>query len=152
MYAVVLSYAKRPELRSIDRAHRFVLDTVAGELRKLAPVECAGISDLTLGGRKFSGNSLRCKRNFLLYHGTLLYDFPLEEVEKILKLPQRQPKYRQGLKHRDFLTNIPMSADKLRQALIRAFGASRNRIEWPKVSVADLIEQRYGRPEWNEKL
>jgi lipoate---protein ligase len=152
MYAVVLSYAKRPELRSIDRAHRFVLDAIAGELRQFAPVECAGISDLTLDGRKFSGNSLRCKRNFLLYHGTLLYGFPLEKVETLLKLPHRQPTYRQGRGHRDFLTNIPISNDKLRKALITAFGADSKRVDWPERLAAERIEDRYARRDWNERL
>ena len=46
-------------------------------------------SDLVLGDLKFSGNSARCRRRWLLYHGTLLYDFPLALVARCLKMPPR---------------------------------------------------------------
>ncbi len=97
MYAVVLSYQLRPELRMLDEAHRFVLETTLAALRPLASsVGRQGTSDLTLNDVKFSGNSLRCRRRALLYHGTLLYDFPLELVSQYLKMPPRQPDYRRA--------------------------------------------------------
>ena len=37
MYAVVLSYQQRPQLKPIDQAHQFVLDTIAGALNKKNP-------------------------------------------------------------------------------------------------------------------
>ncbi len=70
----------------------------------------AGISDLVLGDRKFSGNSLRCKRDHFLYHGTLLYQFPLEQIGELLKMPARQPNYRQGRPHGEFVMNLPLDA------------------------------------------
>ena len=62
MYAVVLSYERRPELRMIDQAHTFVLDTMRTAVGSLLKnVEALGTSDLTVDRFKFSGNSLRCK-------------------------------------------------------------------------------------------
>ena len=125
MYAVVLSYQLRPELRMIDRAHRFVLETIAAALSRIVPgIKRAGISDLALGDRKFSGNSLRCKRTHFLYHGTLLYQFPLEQIETLLKMPARQPDYRQGRPHGEFVMNLPLDAQSLKQSLIAAFDAN----------------------------
>ena len=85
MYGVVLDMEKRPELRSIDQAHCFVLKRVLAAIRehKIDAV-CQGHSDLTLDNLKFSGNSLRMRRRFLLYHGTLLYDFPLDLISRYL--------------------------------------------------------------------
>ena len=81
MYALVLSLEARPELRSIDRAHCFVLNHLARAIGTLAAgIAVRGTSDLAIGDRKFSGNSLRMKRAHLLYHGTLLYGFPLELI------------------------------------------------------------------------
>ena len=83
MYALVLSYRLQPRLRVLSQAHHYVLDTLAAALEPLAPgVQCRGTSDLALGTRKFSGNSARCRRDHLLYHGTLLYDFPLELIDR----------------------------------------------------------------------
>jgi lipoate-protein ligase A len=150
MYAVVLSLRTRPELRLIDQAHRFVLGRIAAEIARYAPpVRCRGTSDLVLGDRKISGNSVRVKRDHLLYHGTLLYNFPIELIEDCLPQPPREPDYRQGRPHRQFLTNLPVSRDDLERALIAAFQATGLRVEWPRQRVAKLVAERYGLAAWH---
>jgi lipoate-protein ligase A len=124
MYALVLSYDCRPHLRAIDAAHCFVLETIAAALRPFAPdIDHRGTSDLAIGDQKCSGNSMRCKRDHFLYHGTLLYDFPLELITQCLTTPPRQPDYRQGRPHGDFVTNLPLPAITLRGAIQAAFAA-----------------------------
>ncbi len=91
MYALVLSLRLRPELQAVTLAHQRVLTTLAGALAPLVPgVRCRGTSDLALDQtgpaqdpRKISGNSLRLKRDHLLYHGTLLYAFGLEWADRL---------------------------------------------------------------------
>ena len=152
MYAVVLSYDQRPELRSIDRAHRFVIERIAGVLKQNVPdVHCAGTSDLAIGDRKFSGNSLRCKRRHFLYHGTLLYDFPLDRIGQLLKMPARQPHYRHQRSHAEFLMNLPLSAADLRRALAAAFDATETITAWPRELAAQLVAEKYSRAQWNER-
>lgn len=122
IYSVVLRLAEHPELRVIDRAHAYVLDRVARAIRTLdVPVVRDGTSDLTWQGRKFSGNSLRCKQDGLLYHGTLLVDAPLEMIARCLKMPPRQPEYRRERSHDDFLVNLQVPMDALRTALTHEF-------------------------------
>jgi len=150
MYALVLSCRERPALRAVDQAHRLVLDRLAGALaRHLAGVRCQGTSDLALGDRKFSGNSIRAKRDHLLYHGTILYDFPLEFIERCLLPPPRQPEYRAGRGHEAFLTNLRLEAATIRQALAAAWDAAEPCDRWPQSRTAQLVAERYGRPEWN---
>jgi lipoate-protein ligase A len=150
MYAVVLSYHLRPQLRSLDEAHRCVLKTIAAGLAHLAPaIGQAGTSDLALAGRKFSGNSVRCKRGHLLYHGTLLYGFPLELIGTCLAPPPREPVYRQSRPHESFVSNLRASAAELRAALVAAWGATPGDAGWPRERVAQLVESKYGRDEWN---
>lgn len=153
MYAVVLSYELRPELRMIDRAHRFVLETIAASLRKTLPgVVRAGISDLALGERKFSGNSMRCKRGHLLYHGTLLYNFPLERIGELLKMPARQPDYRQRRSHSEFVMNLRLDAQSLKQLLVPAFAANEKCTNWPQALTTKLVADKYSRAEWNDRF
>lgn len=122
LYSVVLRLAEHPDLRVIDRAHAYVLDRVARAIRTLdVPVVRDGTSDLTLHGQKFSGNSLRCKQDGILYHGTLLVDAPLELIARCLKMPPRQPEYRRARSHDDFLVNLHLPMDALRAALIQEF-------------------------------
>ncbi|HEV7225487.1 MAG TPA: lipoate--protein ligase family protein [Pirellulales bacterium] len=150
MYGVVLSLELRPQLRAIDEAHRFVLGKLVEAIRPLAPqVERRGTSDLALGERKFSGNSLRIKREHLLYHGTLLYDFPLELIGACLRQPPRQPEYRAGRSHLDFVVNLPVDATSLRRALIAAWEAEEPLVDWPRELTERLVAERYSQREWN---
>ena len=157
MYAVVLSLEMRPALRTIDRAHRLVLSTIAAALEPLTPgVRCRGTSDLVIadagGERKFSGNSVRCRRRHLLYHGTLLYDFPLELIGRCLTMPPRQPAYRQGRDHQAFVGNLPLTAAAIRASLIAAWDATEPAANWPRQLTARLAAEKYRRREWNEQL
>jgi lipoate-protein ligase A len=153
MYAVVLSYALRPELRAIDAAPAFVLGRLtAAQQRAAVDAARRGTSDLTLGPRKFSGNSMRCRRDFLLYHGTLLYDFPLDVVGELLKLPPREPDYRNRRGHREFIENLPLGADELRRVVAHAFEAeataSAGEAMWPRARAAALVAEKYGTASW----
>jgi lipoate---protein ligase len=164
MYAVVLSYRLRPQLRPIDAAHDFVLATIAAALNQMLvthgqqpaasnpSITRAGTSDLVLGDKKFSGNSLRCKRSHFLYHGTLLYDFPLREIATLLKMPPRQPTYRNARPHADFITNLPLTASQLHAAITAAFNAQSPTTTWPHALTTQLIAEKYSRPDWNERL
>ncbi len=150
MYALVLSLKRRPGLRMVEHAHRVVLGRIAAALAPLAPrVGRRGTSDLALGDDKFSGNSIRMKQTHLLYHGTLLYDFPLGLIDECLAMPPRQPEYRQGRGHRMFVTNLAVPSESLRRALVAAWTATQPRSDWPRSLTAHLVEQRYASADWN---
>jgi lipoate-protein ligase A len=151
MYAVVLSYELRPELRMIDEAHRFVLGTLARSLQTHSPtVALRGISDLTIDGRmKFSGKSLRASRTHMLYHGTLLYDFPLTLVGELLRTPPRQPDYRAGRSHDKFVANLPVDSVALRRVVIDAWGIAGELRDWPGEATQRLATEKYASADWN---
>ena len=164
----MLSYQTRPELRPLDQAHAFVLGRLASAIAAQLPnVARAGTSDLVLvspedhvGGKctedttalKFSGNSLRCKRTHMLYHGTLLYDFPVASVAEYLLSPPRQPDYRAAREHSQFVTNLPLDRAALSRAVLDAFDAHEPTEDWPRHLVADLAANRYTQQEWTEQF
>jgi lipoate-protein ligase A len=155
MYALVLSLESTPALRSLDETHRMVLETMAAALNQLAPgVGRQGTSDLAMANssldslRKFSGNSVRVKRRYVLYHGTLLYNFSLDLITDYLLRPPRQPTYRAGRDHRAFITNFPVDVDVLRTAVVRAWRAETPRTDWPQSRVNQLLTSKYEHPEW----
>lgn len=155
MYALILSLQLRPELRAVKPAHRWVLGKLAEALNRLVPgVCCRGSSDLAIGSgdpaqdpRKISGNSVRMRHDHLLYHGTLLYDFPLEWADRLLAMPPRQPDYRRGRAHGAFLANLPLEAASIRQALKTAWDATEPHPGWPRELTARLAAERYAKPE-----
>jgi len=144
MYALVLSLRIRPALRVVNQAHQFVLGTLAGALKALAPeVRCRGMSDLVLGEKKFSGNSLRLKRENLVYHGTILYDFPLEWIDRYLAMPPREPDYRNGRPHREFVANLPVSSPAIREAIRAPWAPADPCTEWPRTRTEEIAAERY---------
>ena len=138
-------------LDSITGANCFIMERQRRALAPLvpAPVEVLGHTDLATGGRKFSGNAQRRKRRFLLFHGTLLLDFDLNQIGKLLRPPSRQPAYRQGRSHGDFLTNLHLPGNAVKTALREAWGAREPLAGLPVERVARLSREKYGRMEWS---
>lgn len=152
MYAVVLDYRIRPELKMLDQAHQYVMQKMLNAIQQCGVnVRFQGTCDLTLDGRKFSGNSLRCQRNSFLYHGTLLYDFDLNLVQQCLGTPPRQPEYREGRSHQDFVTNLPVSKEQLVTALVSSWNAHEDPANIPMDQIETLVREKYGQQAWTHK-
>jgi lipoate---protein ligase len=114
-YAVVLSLVSRPALMDVGYSFELILDTIVGALA-VPGLERRG-TDVSLLGRKVSGNAQRRGRRALLHHGTLLFDFDSSLTTRYLREPARQPAYRAGRPHEEFLTNIPLPLALLRSRL-----------------------------------
>lgn len=152
MYAVVVSYDEHPAIRVLDEAHRLVLGRFAEALEPLVPgVARQGISDLVWRDRKVSGNSLRCRRHTVLYHGTLLYDFPLELISRCLKTAPRQPAYRRGREHGEFVANLPVAPHDVRARLQTVWNTTTT-CDWPRDLVKEIVAERYSQDTWNFRL
>lgn len=66
----------------------------------------AGISDIVFGEKKVAGTSLFRSRNYLLYQASILVDLDVQLMGKLLRHPTREPDYRRGRPHSDFLTGL----------------------------------------------
>ncbi len=144
----------------IEAIHARMLDPLCTALSLAigAPgaVERRGSSDLVVreadGLRKVSGNALRVRRHGVLYHGTLLDQFDLDLIGRILRHPPREPAYRAGRPHGSFLANLNLGVAALEAAVRRAFAPACNRTAWPRERVARLIAERYADPAWTSRL
>ncbi len=65
-----------------------------------------GISDITLSGKKILGSAIYRNKDKLLYHAVLNLSEPASTYEKYLKHPSKEPDYRNGRKHIDFVTSL----------------------------------------------
>ena len=141
-------------LHSIPATNDFILKQHRTALASLfkAPVEMQGHTDLAIGGLKFSGNAQRRKKHFLLFHGSFLLHLDIELVEKALPLPSKQPDYRFGRSHSDFLFNLRVPADLLKTALRKTWNATTPFPQLPISQIAFLVHEKYSRPEWNFKF
>ncbi len=154
--SVVLPVEADPELKAVDTAQGFVLGRTARSIREQGPeVEVLGSGDLTLGRRKFSGSAQRRLRRHLLIHASLLFDFPLDRIDRYTLLPPRRPSYRGDRPHGDFVVNLPMARDRLVEAIARAWLPDPGRPEpaaIPRDLVGSLVATKFGECSWIERL
>jgi lipoate-protein ligase A len=149
LYTLVLDQEREPALTQIQPSYRFILGRAAASLGAGAAQE--GISDLAIQGRKFSGNAQQRKRRYVLHHGTLLYAFDLGLVGRYLRPPPRQPEYRAGRGHADFLLNLPLPATELKRRLREAWGADTETDTWPGDEVQRLVAEKYASAAWSRR-
>lgn len=152
LYAVMLSLRLRPELQMVDVAHEFVMQQMVAALKPIAPqLTYAGTCDLVIDGCKVSGNSLRVRRDWLLYHGTLLLDMDLQNIDRYLNHPPREPEYRQHRRHHDFVANIGCSAAVATQQLKHQWQAVVGDVDLPLELTDELVKQKYTQDSWNKQ-
>jgi lipoate---protein ligase len=119
-YAVALTFDSHPRLVDVAASFRLLLDRLVAVL-EIPGLSIDGQADIALDGRKVSGNAQRRGRRAMLHHGTLLYDFDPRMASRYLKEPVRQPAYRGGRTHAQFMGNLPLDSRTLRARLETAW-------------------------------
>lgn len=123
-YSLILSREKSPEIADLRKSYVYILQKIVSALRKLDK-ECSflPISDIALvdGEKKISGNAQKRGRKFILHHGTLLYDFDLNKIERYLNMPKDIPEYRTNRRHLDFVANLYVSSEAIKREIIQMF-------------------------------
>ena len=155
---VVVPIEVDPRFAAVDVAQKAVLGRVAEGLARAVPgVGVQGSGDLTLGDRKFSGSAQRRLRRTVMIHATLLYDFPLDRVDRYLPPPPRQPNYRRDRPHADFLANLPLGRDAILAGIsaeLQATQVDLRQEETTKllVQVESLVAEKFSNPQWIDRL
>ena len=85
-----------------------------------------GISDICIGQRKILGSSIYRTRDIVLYHAVINRAESTAIFEKYLKHPTREPDYRKGRSHSEFVTSLVeqgynLSGQEIMDALDREF-------------------------------
>ena len=160
-YALVLRITPEGPTRSISAANQFIMERnreaiqtarSKSEIRNpKSEIQIQGHTDLTLNGLKFSGNSQRRRREFLLFHGTFLLNFDLQLVDELLPMPSQEPDYRQRRGHGEFLTNLPLPAESVKSALQTAWVATGRFATVTAEAIAGLAARKYALHSWNFK-
>ena len=160
-YALILRTTGDGPCRTITSANRFIMErnhaaienVFKSEIGNQNPeISVCGHTDLVLAGKNFSGNSQRRKKNFLLFHGTFLLNFDLALVGELLRMPSKQPDYRQDRSHDEFVTNLNLPADKVKAAFKKSWNTVDELKDFPKSEIQKLAREKYSTEEWNFKL
>jgi lipoate-protein ligase A len=159
-YALVLKISENAGLRTITAANQFIMERNREAIEALLPkskISVSGHTDLALNSQpstlnKFSGNSQRRRKNFLLFHGTFLLDFDLALVGQFLRMPSQEPDYRRSRSHDQFLTNLNLPAAEVKDALKKIWNAKKELRNFPKSEIQKLADEKYSTDEWNLKF
>jgi lipoate-protein ligase A len=161
-YTLVLRITADGPLHNIGVANQFIMRQNRAAIQSLFPksetrnprpeIAIRGHTDLAISERKFSGNSQRRRKHFLLFHGTFLLNFDLALVSELLPMPSKQPEYREHRPHVEFLTNLNVPAEKVKAALRQAWKAEEPLENPPLEKIAALARDKYVTREWNFKF
>ncbi|MBA4032788.1 MAG: lipoate--protein ligase family protein [Planctomyces sp.] len=151
MFTVVVPISEAIAKLGVPATTCQLLGRIVKELRPLlGDVQIKGTSDLVIGERKFSGNAQKYARQAILHHGSILYDFDLPLIGRYLRQPSRQPEYRAGRAHDEFVMNVPVRREQLTEVIAGAWHAVADEHFVPPYDLtAQLAKERYRTPEWN---
>lgn len=106
---LVISLAKRVERAlGLGACLEVTVTILADALRDITgvPVVSQGTGDLCARDRKLLGSSVFRRRHLFFYQASLLVSMNLRHVERYLRHPPREPRYRRARSHLEFLTTL----------------------------------------------
>jgi lipoate---protein ligase len=161
-YSLILRIGENGPTRNISSANHYIMERNRAALASaLAPssilhpppsIRVRGHTDLCLGEKKFAGNSQRRRKNFLLFHGTLLLNCKLGSIADLLRMPSLEPDYRAHRPHEEFVTNLDLPAETVKAALAEAWTAHEPFNNPPLREISKLAREKYSSREWNYKF
>ena len=124
------------------------------------PVEISGRNDMTVEGKKFSGNAQYVKQNRIMHHGTILYDSSLETLSRALRVSGDKIESKGIASVQSRVTNIrpymrsPLSLEQfwaaLKQYLFAAFDLREYNLSPADTAAVDLLREHvYSQWSWN---
>ncbi len=157
---VPLSHPQVPE--DVMASYRLYCGAVIEALAGLGlSAEFVPINDIVAGGRKVSGTAQARRWGALLHHGTLLLHLDIPIMGRVLKVT-REHLEKKGVKNVTERvatleqlgrpTTVAEAKAALAAGLVRALGITFEPGELTaaeRALVQQLLEEKYGRPEWN---
>ena len=122
-YSLLLPIDSHAALASVTTTNQWIMERQRQILASLleGAVTCEGDTDLAWNGIKVSGNAQRRLRQACLFHGSILCQASLEDMGQVLSHPSREPSYREGRSHAQFVRNTELDPAELAKALLQAW-------------------------------
>ena len=121
--------------------------------------EINGRNDITIDGRKFSGNSQYIKQGRVMHHGTIMFDSDLEMVSRALRVSGDKIESKGVKSIRSRVTNVaehlksPVTIEEFREVLRkRILGEARSDYVLTEADIAavtKLRDEQYATWDWN---
>ncbi|CAB49595.1 lipoate--protein ligase family protein [Pyrococcus abyssi] len=159
-YSVVISDDYHPSLKNIQESYRFLAGPLVDALKDLGlNAGFSGLNDIVVNGKKISGSAQTRRKGIILQHGTFMYSTRLEVLASVLKVSKEKLRdkgirsiyervttlEREGIK-----LSMQETYELLRNSFFRAFPLEEGELTEYELELAqELVEERYGKDEWN---
>lgn len=123
-FSVIAPIALRPEYGTAGGTSRAIAGRIIDALGPLLPgrtLALGGDGDLAVDGRKVLGSAQKRLVRCFLFHASILLDMDIELITQLLPRPSKEPLYRAGRSHREFLTNLNLPAEAAMAAITQAW-------------------------------
>lgn len=143
---------------SADMFRRFTAPAIAALAGLGIEARLEGRNDLTIDGRKFSGNAIYVSGGRMMHHGTMLFDTSFDEMAAVLSTDTSKFSGRAVASRRSRVTNIrphlpqPMSTEKFMALLGQEMAQNAEIYDYSTndlAAIESLAESKYRTPEWN---
>jgi lipoate---protein ligase len=116
---IISLVAPMPGVGGVTTAFRKITDWMIDGLAKAGcpDVTWDGTSDLVLNNKKIGGSCIWRTKGIVYYSTTLLVNPDFDLINKYLPHPPREPEYRAGRGHLDFLDKLPIDMIELEKKL-----------------------------------
>ena len=156
-YSLIAKEGELPD--GIQKCYRFSASMIIDALKSIGiNAEYAPINDITVDGKKISGNAQTRRDGAVLLHGTILYTADVKKMFSVLNVSKEKLSDKMIKSAEDRITdvrsNCHASIDELREALFNSFTKGRAWKESPlteeeKERSIELEETVYRNAEWN---
>lgn len=146
---------------SFNNFKRFTVPII-GALKQLdINAEFSGRNDLTIDGKKFSGNAQYCYKNRVLHHGTLLFSANVKDISQSLNVKEKKFEGKAVKSVKSRITNIsshlksPMEVEEFIEFLMDYVVNSDEKSKLYTLTAEDikninkLVDEKYNTWEWN---
>lgn len=155
------TYIIKADKEDVNNFKKFTLPVINALDKMGIKVELSGRNDLTIDGKKFSGNAQYYRRGRLLHHGTILFNSKMGNLTKALNVKQEKIQSK-GIKSiRSRVTNIidylpeEGSIQEFKELLLGYLFEEQGSIKEYKLTQEDienvnqLVKEKYNTWEWN---
>ncbi len=135
-------------------------EPVAAAIRALgAQAQVNGRNDITVDGKKFSGNAQYAREGRVMHHGTLLFDSDMQAAQDALQPDPEKIRAKGVQSVRSHITNLRpylpgVSLEQFRKMLLEKLFAGRPMTEYvmteaDRAAIETIRQERYATWDWN---
>ena len=153
------SFLTKKYPQSIIESYELICDAIIIAINKLGFVsKFSPLNDITINGRKVSGNAQTRKKNTLLQHGTILLNANIDEMFSVLKVPSEKLRDKMITDVKQRITVLDKTFDEVAAALKAGFSEKFDaRLVMDKLGeeeeadTKNLVREKYATHQWNWK-